>query len=341
MRPILTIAIPTYNRLRFLQRALHSILEQYDNRVEILVSDNDSDDGTYEYMTSLNVDNVRILYVKNDTNVGSMKNFDNCYRRASGVYTLLLGSDDLLVENCLSGLCDYLENNSDVTAFFINHLFFSGEYLNKNNPEYKSYLGRGQNQITGDKDLFVKTAGKQLSFMSCLALNTDGVNNVENHEAFYDTHFLHTCLLLAIAGSNDSTFGIIRDVCVAQDQSLGHSEVDNDFSRSFYIFGKCFKKALVDIGTAHNFKKRTMRKVFFKTSSRCAILAIFRLKLSKAKGWKKAFVSGCFRELSSFFLSWVYIFPLLFMPRFAISIMYRTASPKSYRLFLSKYGNQQ
>ena len=43
---LLTIAIPTYNRANYLKRALQSIAEQYDSRLEILVSNNASEDTT-------------------------------------------------------------------------------------------------------------------------------------------------------------------------------------------------------------------------------------------------------------------------------------------------------
>ena len=39
---LLTIAIPTYNRADMLLRALQSISSQYDDRIEVIVSDNAS-----------------------------------------------------------------------------------------------------------------------------------------------------------------------------------------------------------------------------------------------------------------------------------------------------------
>ena len=41
---LLTIAIPTYNRVEFLNRSLNSILKQFEDEVEILVSDKASTD---------------------------------------------------------------------------------------------------------------------------------------------------------------------------------------------------------------------------------------------------------------------------------------------------------
>src|SRR5579872_4648621 len=58
-RPLLTIAIPTVNRLELFKRALASALAQ-SIPVEIIVSDNGSSDGTDNYLLSLELPrNVR------------------------------------------------------------------------------------------------------------------------------------------------------------------------------------------------------------------------------------------------------------------------------------------
>lgn len=53
MEKILTIAIPTYNRANYLKRALKSIAKQYDDRLEIIVSDNASLDDTEEVVREI------------------------------------------------------------------------------------------------------------------------------------------------------------------------------------------------------------------------------------------------------------------------------------------------
>ena len=61
---LLTIAIPTYNRKNLLKRALESVVSQLNPKIEILVSDNASDDGTDE-MIAESFPMVR--YIKNET----------------------------------------------------------------------------------------------------------------------------------------------------------------------------------------------------------------------------------------------------------------------------------
>ena len=64
MRKTLTIAIPTFNRAKYTRRALQSIAEQYDDRLEIIVSDNASPDNTEEVVREMEKF-MPIKYIKN------------------------------------------------------------------------------------------------------------------------------------------------------------------------------------------------------------------------------------------------------------------------------------
>ena len=106
----LTIAIPTYNRLEKLKICLKRLMEQKKiEQIEIIVSDNDSTDGTGEYMTELVKKAENIHYYRNTENVGPDKNFLNCFDKAVGEYVLLLGDDDFLLPMAVEHLLDTLE----------------------------------------------------------------------------------------------------------------------------------------------------------------------------------------------------------------------------------------
>ena len=50
-QPLVTIAIPTFNRKEYLKQAIESVLEQSYKNIELVVSDNHSDDGTEELVS--------------------------------------------------------------------------------------------------------------------------------------------------------------------------------------------------------------------------------------------------------------------------------------------------
>jgi glycosyltransferase involved in cell wall biosynthesis len=92
--PLVTIALPTFNRRSYLEQALQSALAQTYPRVEIIVSDNHSDDGTIEYLNGVADDRLTVL--KQDTNLGMVGNWNACLAAATGDFFLLLSDDDYL-----------------------------------------------------------------------------------------------------------------------------------------------------------------------------------------------------------------------------------------------------
>ena len=102
-RPLITIAIPTYNRASLVSDCVKSALAQSYRNIEVLVSDNASEDNTVTTLKSINDERLRIL--TNSENVGANRNFDKCVREAKGDYLVLAGDDTLFdtqfVEKCV------------------------------------------------------------------------------------------------------------------------------------------------------------------------------------------------------------------------------------------------
>lgn len=102
--PLVTIAIPTYNRADgYLFGALTSAVAQTYRNLEIIVSDNCSTDDTQHVVRS--VTDERIRYVRHPENIGAVNNWNFCVDQAKGVYFLLLHDDDLIdpdyVDSCI------------------------------------------------------------------------------------------------------------------------------------------------------------------------------------------------------------------------------------------------
>ena len=68
--PLLSICIPTYNRKKCLQQCIDSIVEQsVFSELEIVVSDNGSNDGTEEMMSGYVAKYPNIVYSRNPENL--------------------------------------------------------------------------------------------------------------------------------------------------------------------------------------------------------------------------------------------------------------------------------
>lgn len=104
-QPLVTIAIPTFNRADgYLRLALESALAQTYSNVEVLVADNASTDNTEELVTSYR--DGRLRYIKQPENIGAIVNWNFTVSAANGDYYLMLHDDDLIdedmIESCVS-----------------------------------------------------------------------------------------------------------------------------------------------------------------------------------------------------------------------------------------------
>lgn len=102
--PLITIAIPTYNRAdSYLSQTLESAVNQTYRNIEILISDNCSTDNTESVVKSFN--DPRICYFRQKENIKANENFNFLLKEARGDYFLLLHDDDLIdsdfVETCI------------------------------------------------------------------------------------------------------------------------------------------------------------------------------------------------------------------------------------------------
>ncbi len=86
-----SVVIPTYNRLSLLQRAVASVRIQTFRDYELIVVDDGSRDGTWDYLSSL-VPSIKVLRQENQ-GPGAARNLGAQY--ASGKYLAFLDSDDL------------------------------------------------------------------------------------------------------------------------------------------------------------------------------------------------------------------------------------------------------
>ena len=99
--PLVTIAIPTYNRAHtYLPLALASALGQTYSNLEIVVSDNCSSDRTAAFVASKK--DPRIRYYRQSVAISPNDNFNFCIEQALGEYFLLLLDDELLDSDFVS-----------------------------------------------------------------------------------------------------------------------------------------------------------------------------------------------------------------------------------------------
>ena len=124
MDPLLSIYIPTYNSAHLLVRMLEALLPQtepWGNKVEVIVSDNASDDNT-QILLSEFAARFTLNYVRNDTNLGPIKNIvRGPSELARGEYVWVLGSHNLGNLGAIDYLIPLLERERErFKIFYVN-----------------------------------------------------------------------------------------------------------------------------------------------------------------------------------------------------------------------------
>lgn len=130
-RPLLSLAVPTFNRAEFLAELLEAVLPQFTGtaaeNAELLISDNCSEDNTAEVVAGFQVRGLPCRYLRNQMNVGADGNFLQCLNEARGKYVWVLGDDDLLAPNALRDLLSLL-GQGEYDLVYLSSFSFSGEY---------------------------------------------------------------------------------------------------------------------------------------------------------------------------------------------------------------------
>jgi glycosyltransferase involved in cell wall biosynthesis len=100
--PFVSILLPSRNRLSLLKHAIASVLRQNFSSVELIISDNFSDEDYARYVHSLNDPKVRL--VRTTAPVPVTQNWNYALLQATGQYVIMLGDDDALAPGSLARL---------------------------------------------------------------------------------------------------------------------------------------------------------------------------------------------------------------------------------------------
>jgi glycosyltransferase involved in cell wall biosynthesis len=111
--PLVSICVPTYNRAVFLQESLQTIRAQDYIPLEILISDNCSDDETEEVCHKIVRVDPRVRYVRQARNIGLYANHNFCVDESRGEFLCFFHDDDrrdsCIVSEYVSFLFQYPE----------------------------------------------------------------------------------------------------------------------------------------------------------------------------------------------------------------------------------------
>jgi glycosyltransferase involved in cell wall biosynthesis len=118
---LVSILLPTRNRLPYLRASLASALAQQDADIEVLVSDDGSADGTVDYVTTVAAQDQRVRLLTDNPSPGIFENVEHLIAAARGDAFTILGDDDLLDPAFCRRLSEPLAADPSVVLSFCDH----------------------------------------------------------------------------------------------------------------------------------------------------------------------------------------------------------------------------
>lgn len=175
-QPILTLAIPTFNRAPFLAELLEALLPQFAGpaaeTAELVISDNASDDNTGEIVRGFQARGLPCRYVRQPENVGADSNFLSCLQTARGQYCWVMGDDDLALPGAIPGLLSLLDTGEAGGGYdmvYLSSIAFSGK-LDLGGTVIADRLGRYAEVVT-DGRYFLEKVNALLGLISVVLIN--------------------------------------------------------------------------------------------------------------------------------------------------------------------------
>lgn len=135
---MLSVVIVNYNVKYFLEQCLYSLQKSAEGiPVEVIIVDNQSTDGSVDYLKSRF---PHVKFIINDSNLGFAKACNKGLEFASGEYILFLNPDTLLSENTLRCCTRFLDQNKETGAVGVKMLDGAGRFLKESKRSFPSPL---------------------------------------------------------------------------------------------------------------------------------------------------------------------------------------------------------
>lgn len=138
-QPFFTVAIPVWNRLGFIKESTKSVFDQTFKDFELIIVDDASTDGTWEYIQTISDPRVKVF--RNPQNAGVVHNWRCCLEKATGKWFKFLLSDDLMLPDALYILKQIIEENPGNNVIVNSGIGFNDEV------EIKQYMGIKNREI--------------------------------------------------------------------------------------------------------------------------------------------------------------------------------------------------
>jgi abequosyltransferase len=328
-RPLLTIAIPTFNRAKYLVGSLTTLFDQVGAQpgVELIISDNASSDETREVVEGFQRRGLKLRYIRNDSNIGLDANFLQCFEQANGKYLWLLGDDDIVIPGGLGKIMPMLAA-ADYALVYLSLYAFLRDYLaERRHDRFQRFAQAIPNGLP-----FIQKVGTQITFMSSIIVNRDVYGSVGRPclQNLVGSSLMHLGWILPVLGSGGTNLIVWEKLIAGRHSYAGGWGICQVFGNNLINLLRTLLPGREDIAAA--IINPTLRNWF--------PFMIMQTRWSAAGPLGK---ENFRRSLEPLYKSnwryWVYVFPVAVFPYWAARGWYvGTQQPnRAGRLLLSTF----
>ena len=129
--PLVTIITPTYNRVKFLEETMNSVLNQDYKNIEYIVLDDGSTDDTLNFLKKFR-NKIRIVSHKN---MGEVKTVNKGFSMAKGEIIGVVNSDDPLLPGAIKEFVSYMTKNPEISVVYSDWV-----YIDEKGKEIEKFI---------------------------------------------------------------------------------------------------------------------------------------------------------------------------------------------------------
>ncbi|MFN8655284.1 MAG: glycosyltransferase [Candidatus Obscuribacterales bacterium] len=136
-----SVCLPVFDGEQFLASAIESVLGQTFADLELLISDDDSSDGSWDVIQHYAAQDDRVKPARALRRQGLFANYNRCLERAQGIYTKFFAQDDVLHPEHLARCVDVLNRHSDVVLVSTRR-----QWINEHDVDISDSVGTPDSQ---------------------------------------------------------------------------------------------------------------------------------------------------------------------------------------------------
>ena len=110
-----SIGVPVCNEANYLRDTLDSLIENYEDIYEIIISDNFSDDSTEIICKEYEKKYSKIKYIRQEKRINSIENFNSVLSTATGDYFFFMRGKNRISKDYVANCKNLLDSNLDVS----------------------------------------------------------------------------------------------------------------------------------------------------------------------------------------------------------------------------------